>query len=128
MSLRSPMGRVLRLGSAKSGHAHWLGQRLSAAALAPLGLWLAFSVLSLLGTDYWVVVAWIGEPLHAILLILALATLLYHSNLGVAVVVEDYVHHVPTRVTSLVLVNFMHIALAVAGIYSIVTLAVGGRA
>ena len=72
-------------------------------------------------------VAWISEPLHAILLILLLATSLYHSSLGVQVVVEDYVHHGPTKVISLVLVNFIHVALAVAGIYSIVRLSVGGQ-
>ena len=38
MSLRSPLGRVLGLGSAKSGTAHWWGQRVSAIALIPLSL------------------------------------------------------------------------------------------
>lgn len=128
MSLRSPLGQVLGLGSAKSGHQHWWGQRLSATALVPLGLWFVFSVVGLASTDYWAVAAWVGEPLHAILLILLLVTLLYHSALGVQVVIEDYVHHAPARVIVLVLVQFIHIALAVAGIYSVVTLSVGGQA
>lgn len=128
MSLRSPLGKVLGLGSAKSGYQHWWGQRLSAAALAPLGLWFVFSVVGLSSTDYWAVAAWVGEPLHAILLILLLVTLLYHSALGVQVVIEDYVHHGPAKVLALVLVRFAHIALAVAGIYSVVTLSIGGPA
>jgi succinate dehydrogenase / fumarate reductase membrane anchor subunit len=127
MTLRSPLGRVLGLGSAKSGFAHWWGQRLSAAALVPLGLWFAFSFVAMSSTDYWAVSAWAGEPLHAILLILLLVTLLYHSSLGVQVVIEDYVHHAAAKVTALVLVRFSHVALAVAGIYAVVTVSIGGQ-
>lgn len=127
MSLRSPLGRVLGLGSAKSGFHHWWGQRLSAAALAPLGLWFVASMVGLASTDYWAVVAWVGDPLHAILLILLLLTLVYHSSLGLQVVIEDYVAHGSARVAALVLVKFLHVALAVAGVYSVVTLSVGGQ-
>lgn len=128
MTLRSPLGRALGLGSAKSGFHHWWGQRLSAAALAPLGLWFVFSIVGLSSTDYWAVAAWVGDPLHAILLILLLLTLVYHSALGVQVVIEDYVSHGTARVAALVLVRFLHVALAVAGAYSVVTLSVGGQA
>ena len=128
MRLQSPLGRVLGLGSAKSGYAHWWGQRLSAAALVPLGLWFMFGVLGLSGDKYLTAVAWVGEPMHAILLILFLATLLYHSNLGMQMVLEDYIHHGPTKVISLVFVKFAHAALAVAGIYSVFSLSFGGQA
>jgi succinate dehydrogenase / fumarate reductase membrane anchor subunit len=128
VSLRSPLGRVLGLGSAKSGFHHWWGQRLSAGALAPLGLWFVFSLVGLASTDYWAVAAWVGDPLHAILLILLLLTLLYHSSLGLQVVIEDYVGHGAPRVAALVLVKFLHVALAVAGVYSVVTLSLGGQA
>ena len=43
MSLRSPLGRVLGSGSAKDGTDHWWMQRVSAVALAVLGLWRTFS-------------------------------------------------------------------------------------
>jgi succinate dehydrogenase / fumarate reductase, membrane anchor subunit len=128
MSLQSPLGRVLGLGSAKSGFHHWWGQRLSAAALVPLGLWFASSLIRLPSTDYWAVIAWAGEPRHAILLILLLVTLLYHSSLGIQVVIEDYMHHALSRITALVLNRFIHIALAVAGIYSVASLSLGAQA
>lgn len=127
MRLQTPLGRVLGLGSAKSGHSHWWGQRLSATALVPLGLWFAFSLAGLPSTDYWAVSAWVGEPVNAILLILLLGTLLYHSRLGVQVVIEDYVHHGPVKVAALVAATFVHGALAVAAVYSIVTLSIGGQ-
>jgi succinate dehydrogenase / fumarate reductase, membrane anchor subunit len=128
MSMQSPLGRVLGLGSAKSGYEHWWGQRLSAVALAPLGLWFLASVLGLASTDYWAVAAWAGEPLNAILLVLLLVTVLYHSSLGVQVVIEDYVHHGPAKVGALVIARFAHMALGVAGVYSVITLSVGGQA
>ncbi len=127
-SLRSPLGRVLGLGSAKSGYGHWWGQRLTAAALVPLGLWFLFSVATLPGSSYPVVAAWAGELPHAVLLVLLLATLLRHSSLGLQVIVEDYVHHGPTRLVSIVLINFAHVALAVAGIYAVVLLSTRGFA
>jgi succinate dehydrogenase / fumarate reductase membrane anchor subunit len=126
--MRSPLGRVLGLGSSKTGYAHWWGQRLSAAALAPLGLWFAANLPGLLSADYWAAVAWVSEPLHAILLILLLATLLYHSSLGLRVIVEDYVHHGPAKVITIVLMDFIHVALGSAAIYSIVMLSFGGFA
>jgi succinate dehydrogenase / fumarate reductase membrane anchor subunit len=33
MSLRSPLGRVLGLGSARAGSGHWYSQRVTAVAL-----------------------------------------------------------------------------------------------
>ena len=39
MSLRSPLGRVIGLGSAKSGSEHWYSQRVSAVAVAVLSVW-----------------------------------------------------------------------------------------
>lgn len=127
MSLRAPLGRALGLGSAKSGFGHWWGQRLSAAALVPLGLWLAVSLASLPSIDYWAVSAWVGTPLNAILLLLLLLTLFHHSRLGLQVVIEDYVHGTP-KVVTLALVGFLHAVLAVAGVYAIIKVSLGGQA
>ncbi len=128
MNLRTPLKRALGLGSAKSGFEHWWGQRLSAAALVLLGLWFACSIIDVGSADYAVAVAWIGSAPHAIPLILLVMTLLYHSSLGVTVVIEDYVHDAKALVLSLVLVRFAHIAMAVAGIYSILRLSLGAQA
>lgn len=128
MSLRSPLGRVLGLGSAKSGHGHWWAQRLTAAALVPLGLWFLVSLAGLAGADHAIVAAWMREPLHAVLLLLTLATLLYHSNLGLQVVIEDYVGRAPAKVITLVLIRFAHVGLAAAGSYSILSVSLGGAA
>ena len=51
MSLRSPLGRVLGLGSAKGGSSHWYAQRVSAVALVLLGLWFIVSLATLGGVS-----------------------------------------------------------------------------
>lgn len=127
MSLRSPLGDALGLGSAKSGHQHWWRQRVTAVALIPLGLWFAISLLRLGSVEYSSVLFWAANPSHAVLLVLFLLTALLHSSLGLQVVVEDYVHHAATRVVAIVALNFLHVVLAVAGVYSVMMLSLGGR-
>jgi succinate dehydrogenase / fumarate reductase membrane anchor subunit len=114
----------LGLGSAKGGADHWWAQRLTAVALLPLGLWLAYSFATLDGHNYAAVVNWIQRPLTSVLLILAVVTVLYHSFLGVQVVIEDYVGG-KAKVVVLVLSSFAHVFFAVAGLFSILKIAFG---
>ena len=127
MSLRSPLGTALGLGSAKSGHEHWWRQRVTAVALVPLGMWFALSLLALGTVEYSPVFAWAGHPLHAVLLLVFLVTALLHSSLGLQVVVEDYVHHAATRIVALIVLNFGHVLLAAAGVYALLKISLGGR-
>ncbi len=92
MSLRSDLGRVKGLGSAKEGVQHWRLQRLTALALLPLTLWFVMSLLCVFQGSHAEVVQWIGQP-HITVLLLALSiALFWHLLLGVQVVIEDYVH------------------------------------
>lgn len=125
MSLVSPLSRVLGLGSAKEGAEHWWVQRLTAVALVPLGLWLALAIAGLDDLSYDSVVGFIQSPVNSILLILTFATLSYHSQLGVQVVVEDYVHGASLKIVTLVAVSFAHIAVAVVGIFAVLKIASG---
>ena len=115
MNLVTPLNRVLGLGSAKDGVEHWWAQRLSAAALALLGLWLIFAFLGLEDLSYATVASWIQSPLNSILMILMLLTLGYHSQLGIQVVIEDYVHTPTLKISALILTIFAHIGIVVAG-------------
>ena len=125
MSLISPLNRVLGLGAAGGGAEHWWAQRLTAVALVPLGLWLLISLGSLEASSYEAVVAWLQRPLTGMLLLLTVAVFVYHSYLGVQVVVEDYVGGHAARVVVLVASLFLHVVLAVAAIYSILRVAFG---
>ena len=128
MSLRSPMGRVLGLGSAKEGVGHWWMQRVSAVALVVLGLWFASALLRLGDLGHATVLAWIALPLNAVLLSLLIGAAAYHSNLGVQVVVEDYVTSHGLKVVTLLLLTFVHFVLAALGIFSVLRIAFGAVA
>ena len=124
MSLRSPLGRVLGLGSAKEGTEHWWGQRVSAVALVLLGLWFAVSMAHLHIEHYEDVIYFIAMPVHSVLLILLCATMAYHSWLGVQVVIEDYIHAPVAKIALLTLSRFVHALVAVASIYAILRIGI----
>lgn len=123
MSLRSPLGRARGLGSAKDGVHHFWVQRVSAVALVPLTLWFVFSVAQLAGGDYYAVRHWISAPSVAVMLVLFLATALYHSALGVQVVVEDYIGSEGLKMSVNMLQKFAHAAIAAASIFAVLKLA-----
>jgi succinate dehydrogenase / fumarate reductase, membrane anchor subunit len=128
MSLRSPLGRVLGLGAAKDGVQHWWLQRLTSVALVPLSIWFVVSLLTLPGLDYATVIAWMRQVWTALLLVLLVLSATWHSQLGVRVVVEDYVHAAGVRTLVLVAVTFTHVFLAVAGVFAVLRVACGGAA
>ena len=125
MSLRSPLGKVLGAGSAKQGVHHWWMQRLTSVALVPLSIWFVVSLLSLPSFDHATVVAWMGQSWTALLLILFVLVAAWHSQLGVRVVVEDYVHGAGARTVTLVSVTFAHTLIAAAGVFAVLKVAFG---
>ena len=74
MTLRSPLGRVRGLGSAKQGVTHFWWQRLTAVALVPISLWFVISVVSLEGADYAHFRSWLSWPGNTTLMSLAFST------------------------------------------------------
>jgi succinate dehydrogenase / fumarate reductase membrane anchor subunit len=89
-----------------------------------LTLWFVAALLGMEGYTHTAVVAWMAQPLNSILLILLVVVMLHHSQLGLQVVVEDYVHAGGWKVLILMLSRFAHVAAAVAAVYSIVVLSV----
>ena len=128
MSLVTPLNRVLGLGTAKGAGEHWWRQRLTAVALVPLGLWFAFSLLTLPDFGHAAVIAWVQRPVTSILLILLVGAVAYHSALGVQVVIEDYVTGKGMRVVALMASAFAHTGLAIAAVFSVLKIAFGSVA
>jgi succinate dehydrogenase / fumarate reductase membrane anchor subunit len=123
--MRSPLGRAVGLGSAKEGVEHWWVQRITAVALVPLSLWFVIAIIRLVGADIDTVGDWVGRPLPAILLVLLLTATFYHVALGLQVVIEDYVHAELTKLGLVVIVRLACFAFAVAGIFAVLSMAVG---
>ena len=126
MALRTPIKRARGLGSAKDGVGHWWLQRVTAVALIPLVIWFAFGLASNAGADYEAVRAWIGSPMTAGLFILLIGTLYFHAQLGLQVIIEDYVHGKAAQLASLLAVKFLAAVLALTGILAILRIAFGG--
>ncbi len=125
MSLRSPLGRVLGLGTAKDGTSHWWGQRVSAVALLLLGLWFAFSLATMDSFSHSAAVEFVAVPINSLLLLLLVVAMGYHSYLGVQVVLEDYVHAPGLKLVALILSRFAHIFFAVAAVFAILKTGLG---
>ena len=125
MSLRTPLGKVLGLGSARDGTGHWWTQRVTAVALLLLGSWFVVSLLCIDGFSYLDVIRFIAQPLNAVLLALLAATLAWHSYLGVQVVIEDYIHTPASKLIWLLFSRFAHAFLAIASVYAIVVVGTG---
>ena len=122
--MRSPLGRAIGLGSAKEGVEHWWLQRITAVALVPLSLWFVIAIIRLVGADSDGVRDWVANPLPAIMLVLLLIATFYHAALGLQVVIEDYIHAELTKLALVVIVRLGCFALAVAGMFAVLSMAV----
>lgn len=119
MKLRSPLARVRGLGSAREGVHHWWAQRLTAIALVPLCLWFIFSLAGLDGADYNAIIQWMQSPIICTALILLVIALFYHAQLGIQVVIEDYVGCKVLRISSIILTGFIFLFSGLASIIAI---------
>lgn len=122
--MRTPLGMVRGLGSAKTGTEHWWLQRVTAIANIPLVIFLIIFVLCHLGADRATLIASVRHPLIAIALAMSFLSILWHMRLGMQVVIEDYVHG-GWRVACLLGNVFFTIALGIAALYAILSLSFG---
>ena len=126
MTYRTPLGNARGLGSAKSGAHHWWMQRLTAIALVPLTLWFVASLIQLTGADHQTATAWLSSPTQAVLMLLLIAATFHHMQLGLQVVIEDYVSSESSKIVMLVLAKLASVLLAAAAAFAVLKIAFGG--
>jgi succinate dehydrogenase / fumarate reductase membrane anchor subunit len=122
--VKTPLGTVLGLGSAKTGTEHWWLQRVTAIANIPLVIFLVVFILYHLGADRAALMASVKHPLITIALALSFLSILWHMRLGMQAVIEDYVHgawRLPCILGNL----FFTTALGIAALYAILSLSFG---
>ena len=89
--LRTPLGRVRFLGSARMGtNDAWL-VHLTSVALVPLTIGFVWLVLDLLHKDYNGVRAELGRPIPAVLLLAFILTGVVHMEFGMRSIIVDYI-------------------------------------
>jgi succinate dehydrogenase / fumarate reductase, membrane anchor subunit len=122
-ALRTPLGRVRGMGSARSGTHHWWMQRVTSIALLPLTLWFVVSMIGLAGASYLETLLWIAAPVHAVLLLVLIGLTFHHMAAGLQVVVEDYVRDEFKRMAFVLLIKSASLLLAVAAAFSVLRIA-----
>ncbi|MDE2465583.1 MAG: succinate dehydrogenase, hydrophobic membrane anchor protein [Alphaproteobacteria bacterium] len=123
MAYQTPLSRVEGLGSAHSGVEHFWRQRVTAAALIPLSCWLGVSMLSLVGASREQVLTFLHAPVSAILMVLFVISAVIHMQLGIQVVIEDYVHHDGNKIVLLVLNKAFAWAVGAASLFAMYRIA-----
>jgi succinate dehydrogenase / fumarate reductase membrane anchor subunit len=123
MSLETPLHKVQGMGSAHSGVSHFWRQRVTAAALIPLTIWFGISLLGLVGAHEAATLAFLSQPLNAILMAAFVVILLFHMALGLQVIIEDYVHGNGPKLFLLLLVRVFAIAVGATSIFALLRIA-----
>ncbi|HVB84955.1 MAG TPA: succinate dehydrogenase, hydrophobic membrane anchor protein [Rhodanobacteraceae bacterium] len=124
-NMRTPLARARGLGSAQAGVGHWWQQRLTALVLLILGLWFVALTLDLLHAGYVSAHAMLAQPLNALLLIAFTAVMFWHAQLGLQVVIEDYVHTRWLALTLQIAIKFLAALGALACAFAVLRIALG---
>jgi len=125
MTMRTPLGRVRGLGSAKSGTEHFWQQRLTGMASLPLTIAGVFLVISLTGRSYTAVKQILASPLVSVLLLLFILSNVVHMKIGMEVIIEDYVHDEKWKFAAVIANIFFAVAVGLAAVYAILKLSFG---
>ncbi len=123
--MRAPLKNARGLGSARHGTHHFIIQRITAIALLVLVIYFVALLVSLAGADYASARAAVAQPVNAILLIAFLIAMFWHGQLGMQVVIEDYVHPPGKAMIFQVVLIFVCVLAAVASIFAVVRIALG---
>jgi succinate dehydrogenase / fumarate reductase membrane anchor subunit len=124
-SMRTPLGRVRNLGTAKSGTSDFWRQRVTAIATALLTIPVILIVLSLVGRNHAATAQILGSPLVAILFALFIVAGVLHMKIGMQVIIEDYVHDEKIKLVAIIANIFFSTAVALASLYAILKLSSG---
>jgi succinate dehydrogenase / fumarate reductase membrane anchor subunit len=123
--LRSSLAKAKGLGTSPDATHHFWLQRLSAIALIPLTFWFCFSIALLPEASYVSVIKWLQSPFNNLLMIVIVLLSFHHAQLGLQVIIEDYISHYGYRLTVLIISKFVSYLMMVLGVYSLIKIALG---
>ena len=124
--MRTSLGRVRGLGSARSGASHWWHERLTSVASLILLVWFFVSLVRLPDLGHETLTQWLAAPLVAVPMLLLILTVFWHLAAGLRVVLEDYVHAEGSKLFWLVAINFASLFAAGLCVFAVLKIAFGG--
>ncbi len=124
-SLRTPIKKAVGLGSAKYGVHHFIVQRVTAVALALLGVWFIWIALKMVHLDYTGAHLLIAQPFNAVLMIAFVIAVFWHAQLGLQVVVEDYVTTPGLALATQIAIKFLCFLGAAASVLAVIRITLG---
>jgi succinate dehydrogenase / fumarate reductase membrane anchor subunit len=123
--LRNPLKNARGLGAAREGTGHFIAQRLTAIALAPLSIWFLVAAVGLVDGGYAESRVFLAQPWNAVLMAAFVIALFHHARLGLEVVIEDYIHQRALELALKVAVKFIAALAVIASLLAIVRIALG---
>ena len=125
MKMGSYLNRARGLGSTNEGVHHWRWQRITGVFLVPLALWFVFSMVGLIGADLGTVRAWVAAHGNPILLTALIIAMFHHAQLGLQIIIEDYVHSEATKTSSLFIIKSIAFVCGISCIFAVLRLTFG---
>jgi succinate dehydrogenase / fumarate reductase membrane anchor subunit len=91
----------------------WLLHRISATILAPLYVWLYFSLISLSTKNYLEAIYFFKNPLFGILTIIVFFVGFFHVKISLGEIFEDYIHNRKIKNVANILVSILSIIIPI---------------
>ena len=89
----------------------WILHRISAIILAPLYVWLFFSLIVLSTKNYLEAIYFFNNPLFGILTIMVFIIGFFHAKISLSEIFEDYIHNKKIKDVANILVLILSIIL-----------------
>ncbi len=124
-SMRTPLGRVRSLGSARSGTQDFFRQRITAIAMILLIIPGIVIIMKILGSNQATASQTLGNPAVAIVMVLFIVASVWHMRIGMQVVLEDYIHDEKLKLALIIGNHFFCWSVGLASIYAIIKLSSG---